>query len=135
MRQDIVKTDLGNGITEVKYKNHNFLGFTLIAAGLIFTFTIVLIKLGIPMLIAGILIYLIFPYGIFYMDKNGISKTKNMNKIINYSDIKSLFFQDAGPTGYNLLVITKSMKKIRFITSIRGEHTAEFIKQSIESGA
>lgn len=134
MGQDIVKTDIGNGITEVKYKNHNFLGFILISAGLIFTFTIVLIKLGIPMLIAGILVYLTFPYGKFYMDKNGISKKKDMQKIINFTDIKSLVFQEAGPTGYNLLIITKSMKKIRFITSIRGQLTAEFIKESIESG-
>ncbi len=134
MNQDIVKTDMGNGITEVKYKNHNFLGFTLIGAGLIFTLTIVLIKLGIPILIAGIITYLISPYGKFYMDKNGISRNKNMNKIINYTDIKSLVFQDAGVAGYNLLIITKSMKKIRFITSIRGQLTAEFIKESIESG-
>lgn len=126
--QNLIIKDLGNGISEVKYTRWTFATLLFLKWGLwinglmiALVVTTPALKYTLPLLIPGLIFFILYPSDSFYVNAWGVSRDKSMADMIRFEDINSISDEPRG-----VILITKT-KPVRLTSILRGTHTYNMI--------
>lgn len=135
--QNMITKDLGNGVSEIKYSHWSFgsglfwLALMFNGAMLALVFTWIVIPYTLPLLIPGLIFFILSPSNSFYINAWGVSKDKTMKNIIKFEDINSITNGNGPAFGHgNVTLITKT-KPVILTSTLRGKYTYDMIVNAI----